>query len=333
MIAPLLAAVLLASPAEASDPSPGLVALPTAVSLTGPADFQTLLVQARRADGTLGAVVPGVVWSSSDESVVVVKDGRAAPAGDGTATLTATATATADGRAATVAVTVTDFAVPHAWSFRNHVQSVLTKRGCNMGACHGAAAGKGGFLLSLRGYDPDTDFFAITRAARGRRIVPGDPARSLLLTKPTGAVAAQGRAAVRGGRRRLQGAERMGRRRHAPADAGRSAAGSARNPAGAGDAGRRRRAADRGDRALHRRSDRGRDPLGEVHRRRRDRRHGVGRRGDDRRRPRRGPGGGVVSRPQRRRHRRRAPRRGPRGADVRGRSPGRTSSTSSSCKN
>ena len=31
----------------------------------------------------------------------------------------------------------------------------MTKVGCNSGPCHGAAAGKNGFKLSLRGYDPD----------------------------------------------------------------------------------------------------------------------------------------------------------------------------------
>src|SRR5262245_38987355 len=40
------------------------------------------------------------------------------------------------------------------WNFRNHVIPVLTKLGCNSGACHGAAAGKNGFKLTLRGYDP-----------------------------------------------------------------------------------------------------------------------------------------------------------------------------------
>lgn len=80
----------------------------------------------------------------------------------------------------------------HAWSFRNHVQSVLTRAGCNSGACHGAAAGKNGFRLSLRGYDSEGDFLAITRHARGRRISPTDPGRSLLLTKPTGALPHKG---------------------------------------------------------------------------------------------------------------------------------------------
>ena len=78
------------------------------------------------------------------------------------------------------------------WSFRNHVLPVLSRYGCNSGACHGALAGKGGFKLSLRGYDPDRDHYVITRQARGRRISPHDPGRSLLLAKPSGAIPHKG---------------------------------------------------------------------------------------------------------------------------------------------
>jgi len=69
---------------------------------------------------------------------------------------------------------------------------VLAKTGCSSGACHGAAAGQGGFRLSLRGYDDEGDWKSITRSALGRRIVLSDPARSLLLLKPTGAVPHKG---------------------------------------------------------------------------------------------------------------------------------------------
>jgi hypothetical protein len=70
-------------------------------------------------------------------------------------------------------------------SFRNHVVPVLTKMGCNSGACHGAAAGKNGFSLTLRGYDPAADYDAIARQAGGRRVNKLEPAKSLLLLKPT----------------------------------------------------------------------------------------------------------------------------------------------------
>jgi len=81
---------------------------------------------------------------------------------------------------------------PTTWSFRNDVQPVLAKTGCSSGACHGAAAGQGGFRLSLRGYDDEGDWRSITRGALGRRLVLSDPARSLLLLKPTSAVPHKG---------------------------------------------------------------------------------------------------------------------------------------------
>ena len=46
---------------------------------------------------------------------------------------------------------------PKPASFRNHVIPMMTRVGCNAGACHGALAGKGGFKLSLRGYDPESE--------------------------------------------------------------------------------------------------------------------------------------------------------------------------------
>ena len=63
--------------------------------------------------------------------------------------------------------------------------------GCNSGSCHGSFQGKGGFRLSLFGYDPEKDYFALTRDLDGRRINRADPDTSLLLLKATGQVAAR----------------------------------------------------------------------------------------------------------------------------------------------
>ena len=76
-----------------------------------------------------------------------------------------------------------------AVSFELDVMPILSKAGCYSGGCHGALAGKGGFRLSLFGYDPASDHVALTRDARGRRVDLADPGASLLLTKPTTAVA------------------------------------------------------------------------------------------------------------------------------------------------
>jgi hypothetical protein len=70
-------------------------------------------------------------------------------------------------------------------SFDNDVVPILTRYGCNQGTCHGAQYGKGGFKLSLAGYDPDLDYAAIVKQARGRRVSLADPAGSLFLLKPS----------------------------------------------------------------------------------------------------------------------------------------------------
>src|SRR6188768_240028 len=77
-------------------------------------------------------------------------------------------------------------------SFRNQIQPILARYGCSTGACHGAAAGQGGFKLSLLGYDDLGDHVSITRSAQARRITLDDPARSLLLLKATKTIAHKG---------------------------------------------------------------------------------------------------------------------------------------------
>src|SRR5262249_985946 len=61
----------------------------------------------------------------------------------------------------------------------------LTKLGCNQGACHGSQHGKGGFKLSLLGFEPESDYIAIAKSAGQRRVTPFAPEESLLLQKPT----------------------------------------------------------------------------------------------------------------------------------------------------
>jgi len=69
--------------------------------------------------------------------------------------------------------------------FRSDVIPVLTKAGCNRGACHAAQHGQGGFKLSLFGFAPQDDYRSLVRAHRQRRISPIAPANSLILKKAT----------------------------------------------------------------------------------------------------------------------------------------------------
>src|SRR5438552_18066928 len=52
-------------------------------------------------------------------------------------------------------------------SFRGHVIPLMSRAGCSGRECHGAFSGKGGFQLSLFGYDFDKDHEAITQGKGG----------------------------------------------------------------------------------------------------------------------------------------------------------------------
>ncbi|HQR41475.1 MAG TPA: DUF1549 domain-containing protein, partial [Gemmatales bacterium] len=71
-------------------------------------------------------------------------------------------------------------------TFERDVVPILTRMGCNTGACHGKARGQNGFALSLLAFDHDFDYHAITQEGRGRRVFPAAPTQSLLLRKATG---------------------------------------------------------------------------------------------------------------------------------------------------
>jgi hypothetical protein len=173
-------ASLIAAPLFAQQ----LAVLPPSVDLVGPEARQQLIAEATTGDHQTDWTRTAE-WSSSDPKVATVdKEGLVRPSGDGQARITAKA----NGVSATVTVRVKDSKAPFTWSFRNHVIPVMTKMGCNQGACHGALAGKNGFKLTLRGYDPEVDYATLTRQAVGRRVVLADPDSSLILAKPAFAI-------------------------------------------------------------------------------------------------------------------------------------------------
>src|SRR3954470_1018348 len=69
-------------------------------------------------------------------------------------------------------------------SFVNDVAPVLTKAGCNAGACHAKAGmGQRGFRMSLLGFEPAEDYEHIVKEGKGRRVFPGAPEQSLIVLK------------------------------------------------------------------------------------------------------------------------------------------------------
>ncbi|MCH2203202.1 MAG: DUF1553 domain-containing protein [Fuerstiella sp.] len=90
------------------------------------------------------------------------------------------------GLTARVSVEVSDISQYPPVNFQNDVIPLLSKLGCNSGGCHGKQSGQNGFKLSVFGFDARSDYDSLVREGRGRRVFPGDPARSLLLLKATG---------------------------------------------------------------------------------------------------------------------------------------------------
>ncbi len=174
---------ILSALAFAQPQTPPTVALlPPESELRTPESRQQLLAELTSPDGNSDLTKRTQFTSSNPAVAKVDAAGVVSPVADGEAIITGK---TSTGLTATARIRVKGVAQPFAWSFRNHVTPVLTKMGCNQGACHGALAGKNGFKLTLRGYDPDADYDTLTRQAVGRRISLADPASSLLLKKAT----------------------------------------------------------------------------------------------------------------------------------------------------
>jgi len=91
-----------------------------------------------------------------------------------------------------VEISQTDAISAHAPDFIRDVNPVISRLGCNAGTCHGAADGKNGFKLSLRGYDALFDIQSLTDDLASRRVNVASPADSLLLRKATASVPHEG---------------------------------------------------------------------------------------------------------------------------------------------
>ena len=160
--------------------------LPPSLQLDGRGTHHNVLAERYSGEDALG--IADVQLTTDHSEVVSIEGMTIRSVGNGEAIVRVAGS----GDSATIRVTVTGADQPFQWSFRNHVEPVLAKQGCSSGACHGALAGKGGFKLSLRGYDPDRDYFNLVELQNGRRVEPAEPAASLMLTKPSMAVPHKG---------------------------------------------------------------------------------------------------------------------------------------------
>ena len=162
---------------------------PAEVLLHGHRSLQQLLVSERLSGDVMADLTREATYESVAPAVALVTpSGRVIPRGHG-----ATEIIVRHGeRSLRIAVKVAGYSKNDPVDFETDVIAAVSKAGCNQGACHGSPQGKGGFRLSLRGFDPVLDFATLTREEFGRRTNVNAADESLILRKGLGEVPHQG---------------------------------------------------------------------------------------------------------------------------------------------
>jgi Protein of unknown function (DUF1553)/Protein of unknown function (DUF1549) len=159
---------------------------PANVALPGNLERAQLIVTGIDAAGRYSDRSPdlthAVKYASSNSRVVKANaGGQLTAVGNGTATVTVRGGAVSK----SVAVKVTGVLKAPRFGFDSHVLPIISKAGCNMGACHASQYGKGGFKLSVFAFKPRDDYAMIVRDQQQRRLNFVEPEDSLFLRKPT----------------------------------------------------------------------------------------------------------------------------------------------------
>jgi len=124
-------------------------------------------------------------FTSADAKIVSVNDrGRLLARGNGKTVVTVTV----GKESREVAVEVGNFSDHPEINYMEQIVPLFGKFGCNQVVCHAAQYGKGGFKLSVFGYEPDVDYLQIVRDRHGRRVNFMDPDQSLIVLKPSNSI-------------------------------------------------------------------------------------------------------------------------------------------------
>jgi hypothetical protein len=179
MLRSLFALLILAAPALGQT----VTVSPAAIDIGHQRHPHAIQILGTSADGFSQDLHTEAKFVSANPQVAAVDErGWVRPVGNGVTQITVTVS----GQTKTIPVTVQLPASEPPISFRHEVMPVLTRSGCNAGACHGYSLGKNGFKLSLRGESPEQDYFAIVKDSAARRLSFQTPAASLLVTKARG---------------------------------------------------------------------------------------------------------------------------------------------------
>jgi hypothetical protein len=172
--------------------------VPADALLRGGGASQQFAAIATDADGVEHDVTAQAEWRISDPALARFSGpARLESSADGRLVVTASLF----GVSAKSAVRIEGARSRRPVDFAGDISAILTKRGCNGAACHGGVKGRGGFKLTAGAYYPNEDYEwivkggayqVLTNEVAGERIPRVDlnePARSLLLLKPTMAIA------------------------------------------------------------------------------------------------------------------------------------------------
>ncbi len=182
---PVLVLGLAASETEKATQTETVSALrisPGGVVLRGDGARQRFLLSGERDGRRVDLTREAAFHTTTPGTIRVTPDGAVAPVSDGIGVVEArigSSRICAEVRVVGAGKTLPLY-------FETHIQPILTRQGCNSGACHGKQRGQNGFQLSLLGFDDDFDYSAVTKGLYSRRLSQAFPERSLFLLKPTG---------------------------------------------------------------------------------------------------------------------------------------------------
>ncbi len=183
----LLVALITLGSASRAMAEPKITSLqvyPADINLATKLDLQRFVIVATRDDGVTLDVTGQAAVKIAAADLVRQEKNILYPAVDGQTTLEAEY----QGLKAVATITVKECAADRPISFQLDVMPVFMRAGCNTGSCHGAARGKDGYRISLFGFDPQGDYYRLTREIGVRRINLASPKDSLLIEKSIGTV-------------------------------------------------------------------------------------------------------------------------------------------------
>ncbi|MFO0788610.1 MAG: DUF1549 domain-containing protein [Pirellulales bacterium] len=168
---------------------------PVSIQLDSPFRYAQVIVTAELASGAKVDVTRQAKFVVPQAVAAVNATGVVTPLANGQTTLGVSV----GEKTVNIDLQVANLDHPQAPDFVRDVAPIIARAGCNAGTCHGAQAGKNGFKLSLRGYDPVFDIRALTDDLASRRVNVASPVESLMLLKPTAAVPHTGGQVIKAG--------------------------------------------------------------------------------------------------------------------------------------